>query len=595
MALQPTPPEDRSYDRARTSRKRASSLCHVGHHAFHPLALRVVPEWPLVYWWDNQTLDRYVEVPKLGDVSDVRTGLTTCDNVRFTRQTWEPGFATIAIAQAPRRHSWVPTVMGGKGRAWLEPLLQVLRWQHDGLEQKVFQEWHYRAVSKHVRSPEKYFVRGIAFSMIGDSFVARAHRFPSVFGSKGSSVFPSNIGEVLCQMNCSFSRSVLQSLNPGIGFEVGDVNRLPLVQIEDSGSIFKRIDAAFSIHESHREPSVEFRPPGPSPWRCTQDWAQLAVDRPHGEPLPVYVEELDPEPSTDHVSFALGVALGRFGASGEGILDPSKDDLSETLPDGICFLDGSLENGATGNSLDHGAAELLHTKWAEYGRAVDSDTDLCTWLRLKFFGDVHKGMYENRPIYFPVSSEKKTFVAYVSIHRWTEDTLRALLAEHLHPALTRLEGEIVDLRESRQSVDKRIAREAERRYDQVAKWKQELDDFIAKVAQCAEKGPPPPDAKTPAREVDARYAPNLDDGVMINSAALWPLLEPQWKDPKKWWKELATAKGKKDYDWAHLVACYFPNRVDEKCKEDPSLGVAHGCFWKYQPRKCLQVGASAAG
>jgi hypothetical protein len=65
---------------------------------------------------------------------------------------------------------------------------------------------------------------------------------------------------------------------------------------------------------------------------------------------------------------------------------------------------------------------------------------------------------------------------------------------------------------------------------------------------------------------------------MINSAALWPLLEPQWKDPKKWWKELATAKGKKDYDWSHLAMRYWPTRVDAKCQEDPSLGVAHGCF-----------------
>ena len=51
---------------------------------------------------------------------------------------------------------------------------------------------------------------------------------------------------------------------------------------------------------------------------------------------------------------------------------------------------------------------------------------------------------------------------------------------------------------------------------------------------------------------------DLDDGVMVNSAALWPLLEPQWKDPKKWWKELANAQGKKDYDWSHLAARYFP-------------------------------------
>ena len=70
---------------------------------------------------------------------------------------------------------------------------------------------------------------------------------------------------------------------------------------------------------------------------------------------------------------------------------------------------------------------------------------------------------------------------------------------------------------------------------------------------------------------------------MINSAALWPLLEPQWKDPKRWWKELAAAEGKKDFDWAHLAARYFPRRVDGRCQEDPSLGVAHGRFWKYHP------------
>jgi hypothetical protein len=78
---------------------------------------------------------------------------------------------------------------------------------------------------------------------------------------------------------------------------------------------------------------------------------------------------------------------------------------------------------------------------------------------------------------------------------------------------------------------------------------------------------------------------DLDDGVMINSAALWPLLEPQWKDPKKWWKELCEAKGRKDYDWAHLAARYFPKRVDDKCRLDPSLAVAHACFWKYHPAK----------
>jgi len=28
---------------------------------------------------------------------------------------------------------------------------------------------------------------------------------------------------------------------------------------------------------------------------------------------------------------------------------------------------------------------------------------------------------------------------------------------------------------------------------------------------------------------------------------------------------------------------YWPTRVDQKCQVDPSLGVAHGCFWRYHP------------
>jgi hypothetical protein len=53
----------------------------------------------------------------------------------------------------------------------------------------------------------------------------------------------------------------------------------------------------------------------------------------------------------------------------------------------------------------------------------------------------------------------------------------------------------------------------------------------------------------------------------------------------KWWKELASADGKKDYDWSHLAMRYWPKRVDAKCVHDPSLAVAHGSFWRYHPAR----------
>jgi hypothetical protein len=328
--------------------------------------------------------------------------------------------------------------------------------------------------------------------------------------------------------------------------------------------------------------SVEIRSPGPSPWRHAQAWAQLAVDRPEGAPLPPYEPVYDPEPPTDHLSFAIGVALGRFGANGEGILTEAP---ATALPHGILFLSDATD---TADSLAHPAAAPILAAWATHGPAIDDKRTLKNYLQDKFFPDVHRKLYENRPIYFPLSSAKKAFVAYVSIHRWTASTLNDLLAEHLYPAKRALDGEVTDLRAARDGADKKAAKAAEKRFGEVGKWLEELNGFIAAVEQCAERGPPPPDSKTKAREVDARYVPDLDDGVMINSAALWPLLEPQWKDPKKWWKELANADGKKDYDWAHLAARYFPTRVDGKCQDDPSLAVAHGCFWRYHPAKAYQ-------
>lgn len=593
-AVCPTPRADTSRDAERTHRKRAATLCHEGCYTFDPDALKVVPEWPLAYWWDNELIDLYARYPKLADAAPVRNGLSTQDNTRFLRLVWELPTSDLHLGTGPiescPNKSWTLYIKGAEGRAWFEDARDALRFLHFGMEVKVFNEMLYGSYSRTVKNEAHYFEKGVAFTLIGSEFSARAHRYRSVFGHMGASVFPGEqvLASTVCLLNSSLARTVLSSLNPGVHFLVGDVNRLPLFPIDDADTIFAELETAFDAHESHREPSVEFRRPGPSPWRHAQDWAQAAVDRPEGAPLAEYVEQSDPEPPTDHLSFALGVALGRFapaGSDAEGILDPSTADLSHALPDGILFLDTALDAEDHRDGLGHPAAAPLYAAWAQHGPAIGTRRGLREWLALDFFKDVHKGMYENRPIHWPFSSSGRTFVAWVNIHRMNEQTLRILHADHLAPALTRIDGELADLRSARDSAEKDAARAAERRYDRVLKNRDELQDFIDAVVQCADQGAPPTDRKCPDRERDARYALDLDDGVMINSAALWPLLDPQWKNPKKWWTELATAQGRKDYDWSHLAMRYWPNRVDQKCRQDPSLGVAHGCFWRYHPKR----------
>ncbi len=378
-----------------------------------------------------------------------------------------------------------------------------------------------------------------------------------------------------CLMNSEKSRALLEELNPSHHFEVGDVNRLPVFPIESADEIYARIDAAFTEHEAARENSVEFHRPGSSAWRYAQDWAQRAVDRPAGEPLPEWTPDTDPPTPVAFVSFALGVALGRFAADGSGIADEAP---ATALPHGLLFLSA----GSRTDGLDHPACAGLRAAWAEQGGAVKRGAELRDWLRLDFFKH-HKALYENRPIWLPLSSAKRNFVVFAAIHRWHDGTLdevRVLLKDERKV----LDGELEDVKLARATGDTKTRGAGEKRQEELRALLTELDEFTARVEAVSERGAPPSPGGKP-RNADARFVMDLDDGVMVNAAALWPLLDPQWKDPVKWWKELCDPKGRKDYDWSHLAARYFPARVDGKCKTDPSLAVAHGCFWRYHPAR----------
>jgi hypothetical protein len=522
VAVQPTPPGDRARDAGRTARKRAGLLAQVGRYEFDPRGFEVIEGEPIVYWWSKEFLAKYAAAPKLGSVAPVRQGMATTDNTRFVRKPWEIGRASLHALRYGAQSStpmvgqhvdWVPYIKGAAGAVWLESLDDAVLWRLRGLELKLFNELRYGSFSRNIKNADYYFRRGVAFSMIGNVFQARAHRFASIFGHMGSSVFGANACDLVCLMNSRAVRHVLDSLNPGVHYEVGDVNRVPVARVARAEEIFLTIERVFDGEEARREPSVEFRGPGPSAWTYAQEWAQQAVDRPEGAPLPPY-EPVYEEPSPEaFVSFAIGVRLGRFDSEGQGVLHEAPYWLAHRH-NLFVSVDGH-------DDLDNPYAYVsLHPAWHEHGAAVGGGDDLRTYLRKSFF-DYHKKLYENRPIYFPLSSAKKSFVAFVSIHLWADDTLNVVLADYLVPTKRRLEGELDDLRTAKASGGGKG--KAERRFTEVQKLLEELHDFIAKVTQIAERGPPPPDDKTTPREADARFVMDLDDGVMVNSAALWPL------------------------------------------------------------------------
>jgi hypothetical protein len=583
-ALRPVSHDRVVRDAGQPERNAAGLACPAETYNLGAGVLRQVETSPVLYWWPPSLFERYGAATKLGELARARGGANTAANPRLTRRHWEIARKALALSRLPRAAfaadaRWHSYILGGKDRCWIEPLVTVINWRGRGLEAKVnvVNRFGDAGLRWKICNEDWYFAAGTAFSAIGASFRARAHRFSSVIDMMGQSVFGAPTAEAVCLLNSRQAREILESLNPSVHFQVTDVHRLPWWPPAEAERIFETLDRAFTEHEAAREASVEFKRPGPSPWRYAQDWAQRAVDRAAGEPLPPYEPTYDPPAPETESSFAFGVAMGRFGANGEGLVDEAP---ASALPAGLLFLSAAGDH----DSLAHPAAAPLRAAWDARPEGLTDDRDLGEYLRKSFFAWVKK-TYENRPIYLPLSSKKKSFVAWASIHRFGPATLATLLADHLLPEKKRLEGLIEDLRRAKSGGEKKDRAAAEKRFTTTQDLLAELDAFIAAVTECAEKGPPPPDASTTKREADARYEPDLDDGVMVNSAALWPLLEPQWKDPKKWWKELANAEGRKDYDWSHLAARYFPTRVAAKCKEDPSLAVAHGCFWREHPAK----------
>jgi hypothetical protein len=166
------------------------------------------------------------------------------------------------------------------------------------------------------------------------------------------------------------------------------------------------------------------------------------VDRPEGTPLPPYDPVYDPPAPADFLSFALGIALGRFGPDGAGILD---EPPSDALPAGILYLSMAGED----DGLKHPAAAPLHQAYAKHGAQISGTADLRTYLCREFFPKDHKDRYDGRPIYWPLSSPKRSFVAWVAIHRFTQNTLSTLLSDHLLPERRSLEGQMEDLRSAR--------------------------------------------------------------------------------------------------------------------------------------------------
>ncbi len=263
------------------------------------------------------------------------------------------------------------------------------------------------------------------------------------------------------------------------------------------------------------------------------------------------------------LSWAVGVAFGRFDwrlATAERAapaepepFDPLPAKSPGMLPDGADPFHAHAGILVDDQGHPHDLARLIEEVLARVDVTVPDDVR--RWLQRDFFA-FHLQRYSKSrrkaPIYWPLSTTSGSYTLWVYYPSLTSQTVYTAINDFVEPKLKQVGADVTALRNKAAAR----TRDDEKQFEALQAFELELIELRDTLLKLA-----------------PTYKPNLDDGVQISAAPLWPLFrhKPWQKVLKDTWAKLENG----DYDWSHLAMNYWPERVREKCKTDNSLAIAH--------------------
>lgn len=583
-----------------------------------PSSFAQVPGSPFAYWVSDRIRRLFKELPPFeGEGRTVRQGLATADDFRFVRAWWEPPESKFST-------KWFPFAKGGAYSPYYADIHLVVNWEDSGKEMEAFP-------GSVIRNPSFYFRPGLTWPIKNrNSLKPWLLSRGCVFAHVGSSAFvAADSSNHLCLVHAIMSSQLftfLVRVMAGWNYEVGTLQKSPFPELslgqEEALSLLSRSSWAlkrkldFFIESSHafyfassarkHTNRLELSAIGTELDRIQleiddlcfklygiegenrrqiEEWAnrksgQRSVDSELQEEEGEQGSEEDSEEEgaagTDDLSsllsWCVGVAFGRFDirlATGERQPPPDPepfDPLPKRSPGMVPEGDPVFRPGSGIFVDDPGHADDLTTcvRSVLERVSIPAPDNLRQWLAKDFF-PLHIRMYSKSrrkaPIYWQLSTPSGSYSVWVYIHAFTRDTLFRVQNDYIAP---KLEHELRRLESMRSGVST-TAKAAEHKALAVQEaFVQELKDLLAEL-----------------RLVTPLWEPELDDGVVINSAPLWRLF-PQnkaWqKELRSIWSSLCAGK----FDWSHMAMHLWPDRVVPKCANDRSLAIAHGLediFW----------------
>ncbi len=529
---------------------------------------------PIAYWVSDKVRDIFANSPALGDVAVGKHGMSSGNNNKFVRLWHEVNTKNLGIGFSTRKDAeqsklkWFPYNKGGAFRKWHGNYDFVVNYQNDGFDMLEGAKNGSNTGFRH-DGRDSYFKSSVSWSFISSSyFGGRYYSAGFIFDVAGSSLFPEQqkILKVTGFLCSAIAPTLMNTLNPTLNFQVGNVIALPFIDAEVDEFVKKAIEIAKTDWDNY-ETSWDFATnpliatkeknlaTAYSKWQTQNRAAYAQMKQLEEENNRLFIEayglqdELTPEVPEDQItltradqekdiqrliSYAIGCMMGRYSLDEPGLIyanagnvdfDPSRYPSFPADEDGILPLTDQewFKDDATNRFR-----EFLVTVWGEDTlqqnlefvaesltlssfkpkKGENSLDTVRRYLSNQFYKD-HLQTYKKRPIYWLFSTGKqKAFECLVYLHRYNDSTLARMRTEYVTPLLGKYSAYADQLNQQLQDASSAEATRIKKDIQALEKKQTELRQFDDKLKHYA----------------DRWIKIDLDDGVKVNYGKFGDLL-----------------------------------------------------------------------
>ncbi len=430
-----------------------------------------IPGYPIAYFTDKQLFNIFEIGRKLGEVYELRQGLSTGKNDKFLRYWFEIDKTKMGLnfSSGPSTintpFKWFPFNRGGKFRKWYGNHEYVVDWYNNGENIKNFKldrlkRGEIESKNSKCWNEKYYFKESISWSKLSSGRIAfRLYPEGFIYGGAGGGIFVNNYKYyILGLLNSNIIQYILNIISPTLNYEVGHISSLPLIindkQLDIINALVKvNIDIAkrdWDYNEEHwdfkKHPILNFKNSNMetsfNEWKLfkNSEFNKLSSNEQKLDKIYSEIYDLKIPPNTEEkfisvsksnyntdilsfISYAIGCMFGRYSLDDDGLQFAGGEfDLNnyhEFIPDDdniipvldTAYFDDDIVGYFTKFVEICFGSDTLEENLDFIAKALSKTNkpsrEIIRQYLLKNFFNDHKKTYKKCPIYWQFSSGKQ--------------------------------------------------------------------------------------------------------------------------------------------------------------------------------------------